>query len=181
VREAETDTAANGTEGPVEADRGEMEAICNSENMKQAYRQVVGNRGSAGVDGMTVDQLRGHLKAHWPEIREQLLSGTYRPKPVRRVEIPKADGGKRKLGIPTVMDRLIQQAILQVLTPEWEETFSAHSYGFRPGRSAHQAIREAQAHIAEGRTWVVDLDLEKFLDPASYCPPIHDLCSKSVG
>lgn len=158
----ETDTAACGSESPVEAVRGEMEAVCDPENMKRAYRQVVGNKGSAGVDGMTVDQLREYLKAHWPEIREQLVSGTYRPKPVRRVEIPKADGGKRKLGIPTVLDRLIQQAILQELTPKWEEAFSTHSYGFRPGRSAHQAISEAEAYIAEGRAWVVDLDLEKF-------------------
>lgn len=168
VKEVETDTAANGTEGPVEAVRGEMEAICDSENLKRAYRQVVGNKGSAGVDGMTVDELRDYLKAHWPEIREQLLSGTYRPQPVRRVEIPKADGGKRKLGIPTVLDRLIQQAILQVLTQEWDSTFSTHSYGFRPGRSAHQAISEAQAYIAGGRTWVVDLDLEKFFDRVNH-------------
>jgi len=168
VEEVETDTAASGTEGPVEAVRGEMEAICDSENLKRAYRQVVGNKGSAGVDGMTVDELRDYLKAHWPEIREQLLSGTYRPQPVRRVEIPKADGGKRKLGIPTVLDRLIQQAILQVLTQEWDSTFSTHSYGFRPGRSAHQAISEAQAYIAGGRTWVVDLDLEKFFDRVNH-------------
>ena len=168
VKEVETDTAASGTEGPVEAVRGEMEAICDSENLKRAYRQVVGNKGSAGVDGMTVDELRDYLKAHWPEIREQLLSGTYRPQPVRRVEIPKADGGKRKLGIPTVLDRLIQQAILQVLTQEWDSTFSTHSYGFRPGRSAHQAISEAQAYIAGGRTWVVDLDLEKFFDRVNH-------------
>ena len=168
VKEVETDTAANGTEGPVEAVRGKMEAICDSENLKRAYRQVVGNKGSAGVDGMTVDELRDYLKAHWPEIREQLLSGRYRPQPVRRVEIPKADGGKRKLGIPTVLDRLIQQAILQVLTQEWDSTFSTHSYGFRPGRSAHQAISEAQAYIAGGRTWVVDLDLEKFFDRVNH-------------
>ena len=168
VEEVETDTAASGTEGPVEAVRGEMEAICDSENLKRAYRQVVGNKGSAGVDGMTVDELRDYLKAHWPEIREQLLSGTYRPQPVRRVEIPKADGGKRKLGIPTVLDRLIQQAILQVLTQEWDSTFSTHSYGFRPGRSAHQAISEAQACIAGGRTRVVDLDLEKFFDRVNH-------------
>jgi RNA-directed DNA polymerase len=164
----ETDTAACGNEGPVETVRGEMEAVCEAENLKRAYRQVVGNKGSAGIDGMTVDQLRDYLKAHWPEIREQLLSGRYRPKPVRRVEIPKADGGKRKLGIPTVLDRLIQQAILQVLTREWDGTFSTHSYGFRPGRSAHQAVREAEAYIAEGRAWVVDLDLEKFFDRVNH-------------
>jgi len=154
VKGVETDMAAYGSEGPVEAVRGEMEAVCDSENLKRAFRQVVGNKGSAGVDGMSVDQLRDYLKAHWPEIREQLLSGTYRPKPVRRVEIPKADGGKRKLGIPTVLDRLIRQAILQELTPEWDKTFSTHSYGFRPGRRVHQAINQAQAYIAEGRAWV---------------------------
>lgn len=168
VKGVETDTAARGSEGPVEAVRGEMEAVCDAENLKRAYRQVVGNKGSAGIDGVTVDQLRDYLRVHWPGIREQLLSGTYRPKPVRRVGIPKADGGRRKLGIPTVLDRLIQQAILQVLTPEWEETFSTHSYGFRPGRSAHQAVSAAQAYIAEGRTWVVDLDLEKFFDRVNH-------------
>ena len=168
VEGVESGTAAHGAEGPVEAVRGEMEVICDPENVKRAYRKVVSNKGSAGTDGMTVGQLGDHLKAHWYEIREQLLGGTYKPKPVRRVEIPKADGGKRKLGIPTVLDRLVQQAILQVLTPEWEKTFSTHSYGFRPGRSAHQAVSQAQAYIAEGRAWVVDLDLEKFFDRVNH-------------
>jgi RNA-directed DNA polymerase len=123
---------------------------------------------------MTVGQLSGYLKQHWPTIREQLLSGAYKPKPVKRVEIPKPDGGVRKLGIPTVLDRFIQQAVMQVLQRRWDRTFSDHSYGFRPGRSAHQAVAQAQKYIAEGRGWCVDLDLEKFFDPASYCPLIHE-------
>jgi RNA-directed DNA polymerase len=113
---------------------------------------------------MTVQELPGYLKQHWPAIREQLLSGTYKPQPVKRVEIPKPDGGMRKLGIPTVLDRFIQQAVMQVLQGKWDRTFSDHSYGFRPGRSAHQAVEQAQKYIAEGYRWVVDLDLEKFFD-----------------
>ena len=113
---------------------------------------------------MTVGQLPDYLKQHWPAIREQLWNGTYEPKPVRRVEIPKPNGGVRKLGIPTVLDRFIQQAVMQVLQRQWDRTFSDHSYGFRPGRSAHQAVAQAQQYIAEGYGWVVDLDLEKFFD-----------------
>jgi RNA-directed DNA polymerase len=127
-------------------------------------RQVKANKGSAGVDGMTVGQLADYLKQHWPAIREQLLDGTYEPKSVRRVETPKPDGKVRKLGIPTVLDRFIQQAVMQVLQKRWDRTFSDHSYGFRPGRSAHQAVARAQQYIAEGHGWCVDLDLEKFLD-----------------
>jgi RNA-directed DNA polymerase len=168
AQEVESSTAAGETERPVNPVTEMMEAICNPENMSRAYGQVLANKGAAGVDGMTVRRLREYLKAHWPGIREQLLGGTYRPKPVRRVEIPKPDGGVRKLGIPTVLDRLIQQAILQVLTPVWEATFSTHSYGFRPGRRAHQAVAQAQAYIAEGRAWVVDLDLEKFFDRVNH-------------
>jgi RNA-directed DNA polymerase len=152
------------TERPVSSTQAVMEVICSPENIAIAMWRVRTNKGAAGVDGMTVHQLAEHLKAHWPQIQDQLLSGTYRPMPVRRVEIPKPDGGVRKLGIPTVVDRLIQQAVLQVLTPLWEPTFSEHSYGFRPGRSAHQAVSQAQAYIAEGRIWLVDLDLEKFFD-----------------
>ena len=168
AQEIEAPSAACETERPVTPVMELMEAICNPENLSRAYGQVLANKGSAGVDGMTVHQLRDHLKAHWPGIREQLLSGTYRPKPVRRAEIRKPDGGVRKLGIPTVLDRLIQQAILQVLTPVWEPAFSTHSYGFRPGRSAHQAVAAAQASIAAGRAWVVDLDLEKFFDRVNH-------------
>jgi RNA-directed DNA polymerase len=127
-------------------------------------RQVKANKGSAGIDRMTVSQLADYLRQHWPAIREQLLSGTYEPKPVRRVEIPKPDGGVRKLGIPTVLDRFIQQAVMQVLQRRWDPTFSNHSYGFRPGRSAHQAVAQAQQYIADGYGWVVDFDLEKFFD-----------------
>src|SRR5471032_2101868 len=145
-----------------------MEEICERANLKEALRQVRGNKGSAGVDRMTVDQLGDYLKQHWPAIREQLLNGTYEPKPVRRVEIPKPDGGVRKLGIPTVLDRFIQQAVMQVLQGRWDRTFSDHSYGFRPGRSAHQAVAQAQQYMAEGYRWVVDLDLEKFFDRVNH-------------
>ena len=124
-----------------------------------------------------MNQLTDYLKQHWPVIREQLLNGTYEPKLVRRVEIPKPDGGVRKLGIPTVLDRFIQQAVMQVLQRQWDRTFSEHSYGFRPGRSAHQAVAQAQQYIAEGYGWVVDLDLEKFLDPSTQCPLIHEISS----
>src|SRR5271170_8016950 len=145
-----------------------MEEIVERENLKQALRRVKANKGAPGVDGMTVDQLGDYLKQHWPAIREQLLSGTYRPKPVKRVEIPKPDGGVRKLGIPTVLDRFIQQAVMQVLQRRWDRTFSDHSYGFRPGRSAHQAVAQAQQYIAEGYGWCVDLDLEKFFDRVNH-------------
>jgi RNA-directed DNA polymerase len=145
-----------------------MEEVCGRENCKQALARVKANKGSAGVDGMTVRQLPEHLKQHWPAIREQLLSGTYKPQPVKRVEIPKPDGGVRKLGIPTVLDRFVQQAVMQVLQGRWDRTFSDHSYGFRPGRSAHQAVSQAQQYIAEGCRWVVDLDLEKFFDRVNH-------------
>ena len=145
-----------------------MEEVCERENCKQALKRVKANKGSAGVDGMTVQQLPAFLKEHWPAIRKQLLSGTYKPQPVKRVEIPKPDGGIRKLGIPTVLDRLIQQAVMQVLQRRWDRTFSEHSYGFRPGRSAHQAVEQAQKYIAEGYRWVVDLDLEKFFDRVNH-------------
>src|SRR5580704_227854 len=147
----------------------------------QALARVKANKGSPGVDGMTVQQLPEYLKQYWPAIREQLLKGTYVPQPVKRVEIPKPDGGVRKLGIPTVLDRYIQQTVMQVLQGKWDRTFSDHNYGFRPGRSAHQAVAQAQQYIAEGYRWVVDLDLEKFLDAASYCPLVHEICSNSVG
>src|SRR5271167_1697951 len=145
-----------------------MEEVWEWENCKQALQRVKANKGSAGVDGMTVQQLPDYLKQHGPEIREQLLTGNYEPKPVRRVEIPKPDGGMRKLGIPSVLDRFVQQAVLQVLQKRWDPTFSEHSQGFRPKRSAHQAIAKAQQYIAAGNRWVVDLDLEKLFDRVNH-------------
>src|SRR5713226_2203817 len=146
-----------------------MEEVCERENLKRALHKVKANKGSPGIDGMTVDELPGYLQQHWPAIREQLLSGTYAPQAVRRVEIAKPDGGgMRKLGIPTTLDRFVQQAVLQVLQRQWDPTFSEHSYGFRPGRSAHQAVAQAQKNIAEGYSWVVDLDLEKFFDRVNH-------------
>ncbi len=165
--ETESLMATSGSESPARTNRL-MEEVCERENLKEALRQVKGNKGSAGVDGITVGQLSDYLKQHWPMIREQLLNGTYQPKPVRRVEIPKPDGGVRKLGIPTVLDRLIQQAVMQVLQRRWDSTFSAHSYGFRPRRSAHQAVAQAQQYLAQGYGWVVDLDLEKFFDRVNH-------------
>src|SRR5579864_2334590 len=163
----ESSGATNGPENPANTNRL-MEEVCERENLKEALRQVKANKGSAGVDRMTVDQLSDYLKQHWPAIREQLLNGTYEPKPVRRVEIPKPDGGVRKLGIPTVLDQFIQQAVMQVLQRRWDRTFSDHSYGFRPGRSAHQGVAKAQQYIAEGHSWCVDLDLEKFFDRVNH-------------
>src|SRR6202171_888847 len=161
-------SVANEPERPADT-RRIMEEVCERRNLKEALRQVRGNKGSAGVDGMTVDKLGDYLKQHWPAIREQLLSGTYKPQPVRRVEIPKPDGGGvRKLGIPSVLDRFIQQAVMQVLQRRWDRTFSGSSYGFRPGRSAHQAVAQAQQYIAAGYNWVVDLDLEKFFDRVNH-------------
>jgi len=145
-----------------------MEAICQRENLIKALKRVKQNKGSPGIDGMTVEKLPGYLKKHWPQIREQLLQGRYQPKPVRRVEIPKPTGGMRKLGIPTVLDRFIQQAVMQELQKYWDPTFSAHSYGFRPGRKAHQAVAQAQQYVAQGYGWVVDLDLEKFFDRVNH-------------
>src|SRR5580693_5770993 len=163
----ETLTAKRNEESPAIGEQL-MEEVCERENCKQALARVKANKGSAGVDGMTVRQLPEYLKQHWPAIREQLLSGTYKPEPVKRVEIPKPDGGVRKLGIPTVLDRFIQQAAMQVLQRRWDRTFSDHSYGFRPKRSAHQAVAQAQQYIAEGHGWCVDLDLEKFFDRVNH-------------
>ena len=145
-----------------------MEEVCERENCKRALARVKANRGSPGVDAMSVRDLPGYLKQHWPAIREQLLSGTYKPQPVKRVEIPKPGGGVRKLGIPTVLDRFVQQAVMQVLQRSWDRTFSEHSYGFRPGRSAHQAVEQARRYITAGCCWVVDLDLEKFFDRVNH-------------
>jgi RNA-directed DNA polymerase len=164
----ESSAAKRGTESPAITEPS-MEEVCERENCKQALKRVKANKGSPGVDGMTVHELPGFLQQHWPAIWEQLLSGTYKPQPVRRKEIDKPDGGGvRKLGIPTVLDRFIQQAVMQVLQKRWDRAFSDHSYGFRPGRSAHQAVEAAQQYIAAGYRWVVDLDLEKFFDRVSH-------------
>lgn len=145
-----------------------MEAICAPENIEAAVRAVVRNKGAPGSDGITVRQLPDVLAARWPEIEQHLLEGRYQPQPVRRVKIPKPDGGERDLGIPAVIDRVIQQAVLQQLQPLWDPTFSEHSYGFRPGRSAHQAVAQAQAYVAAGFNYVVDLDLAKFFDRVNH-------------
>jgi RNA-directed DNA polymerase len=145
-----------------------MEAVVERENLKKALAQVKRNKGAPGIDGITVEALGPYLKKHWLTIRAQLLEGTYKPQPVRRVEIPKASGGMRPLGIPTVLDRFIQQAVMQVLQTDWDGTFSEASFGFRPGRSAHQAVEQAQAYIASGYAVVVDIDLEKFFDRVNH-------------
>jgi RNA-directed DNA polymerase len=168
--------AANSqTESPTSSDRL-MESICDPRNIAKAMAKVIANGGSPGVDGMRVTQLEKYFERHRDRITRELLTGTYRPQPVKRVEIPKPDGGARKLGVPTALDRLIQQAILQVLSPQWDPTFSDHSFGFRPGRSAHDAIARAQDYLAEGYTWVVDMDLEKFFDRVN-----HDVLMSRVA
>ena len=144
-----------------------MEEVCARANLFRAWKRVRENQGSPGVDGRTIDETLAYLREHWPTLKAQLLNGTYTPQPVKRVLIPKPGGGVRKLGVPCVVDRLIQQALLQVLQPRWDPMFSEPSYGFRPGRSAHQAVAQAQQYIAAGHTWVVDIDLEQFFDRVS--------------
>ena len=163
------------TESPALAEQL-MEEVCDRENLLRAWKRVCQNKGGPGVDGMTIDDAKDYLREHWPGTRPQLLEGTYQPQPVKRVEIPKPDGGVRKLGVPCVVDRLIQQALLQVLQERWDPTFSEHSYGFRPGRSAHQAVAQAQQNVAEGYGVVVDLDLEKFFDRVN-----HDILMARVA
>jgi RNA-directed DNA polymerase len=145
-----------------------MERVVERSHMWLAYQRVVGNRGAAGVDGLTVSQLKDWLKMHWPGVKQALLAGDYMPQPVRRVDIPKPAGGVRTLGVPTVVDRLIQQALHQVMQPIFEPTFSDSSYGFRPGRNALQAVQAARNYIREGRRWVVDLDLQQFFDRVNH-------------
>jgi RNA-directed DNA polymerase len=145
-----------------------MERVVERSNMRLAYQRVIGNKGAAGVDEMPVSELKDWLAVHWPSVKKALLEGRYVPQPVRRVDIPKPNGGVRTLGVPTVVDRLIQQALHQVLQPLFDPTFSEGSYGFRPGRGAHQAVRQAQAYIREGKRWVVDIDLEKFFDRVNH-------------
>lgn len=145
-----------------------MEQVVERSNLRLAYQRVVGNKGAAGVDGVTVAEFGDWLKMHWPSVKAALRAGEYLPRPVRRVDIPKPTGGVRTLGIPTLVDRLIQQALHQVLQPLFEPKFSDGSFGFRPGRGAHEAVRRAQAHIRSGKRWVVDLDLEKFFDRVNH-------------
>ncbi len=152
------------------------EAVFERGNLQTALKRVKSNKGAAGIDGREVKELRSYLKAHWLEVRTALESGKYKPSPVRRVEIAKPDGGVRQLGIPTVQDRLIQQAIAQVITPLFESGFSPHSYGYRPGRNAHQAVKQAQEYLQEGNEWVVDIDLEKFFDKVN-----HDMLMARVA
>ncbi len=153
-----------------------MEEVVNPGNYGKALKAVIANGGAPGIDGMKTEELNGHLLKHWPKIHGKLMAGTYTPSPVRRVEIPKPNGGKRMLGIPTVMDRFIQQMILQAMTPIWEPTFSEHSYGFRPGRSAQDAVRAAKGYAGTGKDWVVDLDIARFFDQVN-----HDILMGRVG
>jgi RNA-directed DNA polymerase len=156
-----------------------LEEILNRRNIEHAFEQVLRNKGAGGVDGMQTDELRDYLNTNWQSLRVSLLEGTYEPSPVRKVEIPKPQGGVRMLGIPTVVDRLLQQAINQWLSPKYEGQFSKHSYGFRPGKNAHQAVLQAQNYLNEGKTWVIELDLEKFFDKVSHDRLMY-LLSKTV-
>ena len=176
IRESASNvTAARGT--PSQESKQLIEAVVERENMTRALKRVERNKGAAGVDKMPVSELRSYLKEHWPKVKEDLLAGRYQPQPVRRVEIPKPGGkGMRQLGIPTVLDRLIQQALQQVISPMVEPGFSEHSYGFRPGRNAHMAVRRARAYVANGKRWVVDMDLEKFFDHVN-----HDVLMSRVA
>jgi len=174
---AEADvTTHQRTKAELEQASGLMDAVCERGNLKLAYRRVVENKGAAGVDGIGVAEFKDHLKRHWPTIKAKLLAGEYMPLPVRRVDIPKPQGGVRTLGIPTLTDRLIQQALHQVLSPIFEADFSASSYGFRPGKNAHQAVKAAKQYVAEGRRFVVDMDLEKFFDRVN-----HDLLMEKIS
>jgi hypothetical protein len=164
------------TEGPDPAETIVMEEVVRRENLEKALKQVVANKGGPGIDGMPVDELKRYLKSQWPVLKGRLLAGQYKPQPVKAVDIPKPGGGTRRLGIPTVLDRFIQQAILQVMAPVYDPMFSAHSYGFRPGRNAHQAVRRAKAYIEEGNEWVVDIDLEKFFDRVN-----HDILMERIA
>lgn len=169
--------ASTATDGQTKAEGLRcMEAVVERSNLWRAYERVMSNKGAPGVDGLTVADFKAWLQQHWLAVKAALLAGEYMPRAVRKVEIPKPNGGVRLLGIPTVLDRLIQQALLQVLQPEFETGFSEHSYGFRPGRNAWQAVQRAQGYIREGRRWVVDLDLEKFFDRVN-----HDILMSRVA
>jgi RNA-directed DNA polymerase len=181
VMGAEADvTTQSRTKAELEQDGGLLAAVCERGNLKLAYQRVVENKGAAGVDGIGVAAFKDHLKQHWPTIKAKLLAGSYMPSPVRRVDIEKPQGGTRTLGIPTLMDRMIQQALHQVLSPIFEADFSEASYGFRPGRNAQQAVKAAQQYVAEGRRVVVDMDLEKFFDRVNHDLLLEQL-SKKIG
>ena len=169
-------TTRKRTKAELERGSGLMDAVCERGNLMLAYQRVVKNKGAAGVDGIGIAEFKDHLKQHWPTIKAKLLAGEYMPAPVRRVDIPKPQGGVRTLGIPTLTDRLIQQALHQVLSPIFEADFSESSYGFRPGRNAHQAVKAAKQYVAEGRRIVVDMDLEKFFDRVN-----HDLLMQQLS
>ena len=155
-----------------------LESVWEAHNLRRAWKAVKANAGAAGVDGRDIEHTRTHLRAHWAAIAQKLKAGEYRPGAIREVPIPKPNGGMRTLGIPNVQDRLIQQAILQALTPVFDPGMSAHSYGFRPGRSAHHALDAARAHVAAGKTWVVDIDLKNFFDQVDHDKLMHLLRSK---
>lgn len=176
IRTEAAPTTRKRTKAEWEQEGGLMEAVVERGNLMLAYERVVKNKGAAGVDGLTVAEFKDHLKRYWPTIKAKLLAGEYIPSPVRRVDIPKPQGGVRTLGIPTLTDRLIQQALHQVLSPIFEADFSEHSYGFRPGRNAHQAVKAAQQSVAAGRRVVVDIDLEKFFDRVN-----HDLLMQKLS
>ncbi len=180
AREPVSDEAGCPRDATAGTGSGLLLAALTRENLQRAFKRVRANKGAAGVDGLDIDQTARHLATAWPGIREQLLAGTYRPSPVRRVAIPKPDGGERELGIPTVTDRLIQQALLQVLQPILDPTFSEHSYGFRPGRRAHDAVLAAQSYVQSGRRIVVDVDLEKFFDRVNH-DILIDRLQKRIG
>jgi len=176
VRSAASHQASMATKEPSIHEGVSLEQMLSPENMKRAWKQVKRNKGAAGVDGLTVEAAVPYLQQHWEEIKQSLLAEQYRPHPVRRVDIPKPGGGERMLGVPTVLDRLLQQAMAQLLTPVFDPTFSESSYGFRPGRSAHQAMRAARDYISRGNTWVVDLDLSKFFDRVN-----HDILMSKIA
>src|SRR5437773_7409911 len=173
---AEVDMATRSRAKAEVATTGLMEAVVERGNLTLAYQRVLENQGAAGVDQLAVSELKEHLKRHWPKIRARLLAGRYQPAAVRRVDIPKPQGGVRTLGIPMVVDRLIQQALHQVLQVIFEPTFSDASFGFRPGRNAHQALRRAREYVASGKRWVVDMDIEKFFDRVN-----HDLVMSKLA
>jgi group II intron reverse transcriptase/maturase len=177
VAGAEADvTTRRRTKAELKQGNGLIDAVCERVNLMLAYQRVVENKGAAGVDGIGIVEFKDHLKQHWPSIKAKLLTGDYMPSPVRRVDIPKPQGGVRTLGIPTLTDRMIQQALHQVLSPIFEADFSSSSYGFRPGRNAHQAVKAAKQYVAEGRMVVVDMDLEKFFDRVN-----HDLLMEKLS